>query len=233
MTTPRGQLRAAQAMVDVLRNFMDESRLSMGGGTVLQWDWKHRRSTDVDMFYPPDLFAEACRLHGDAIERALVKGVGSPPKSTWMEPTSLYAEVDGVETTVLPGVALTGAPMQSRCIPDTRAPLQTPAEILAKKLFHRLYEAETVEVRDLYDIAAAWHCDAQALQAAMGVLPQRALASVSAMVQCLPVGWGRVSAKPLIDPRFDWSEDDLREQVVRVLEAGLSADADAGVRLGA
>lgn len=179
---------------------MDESRLSMGGGAVLQWDWKHRRSTDVALFYPPDLFAEACRLHGDAIERALVESAGSPSKSAWMEPTSLYAEVDGVETTVLPGVALTGAPMQSRCIPGTKAPL---------------------------------HCDAQALQAAMDVLPQQALASVSAMVQCLPKGWSRASAKPLVDPRFDWSEDDLAEQVVQALGACLSADADAGARQGA
>ena len=104
-------MRAAQAVVGVLRNFMDESRLSMGGGMVLQWDWKHRCSTDVDLFYPPDLFAEACRLHREAIERA--------------------------------------------------------------------------------------------------------------------------SAEPLIDPRFDWSEDDLTEQVVQALGAGLSADADAGAGLGA
>lgn len=221
------QLQAAQSAAGVLRRFLDESQLSMGGGTVLQCDWMHRLSTDVDLFCPPDMFAEAVRIHGGAIERSLVKTAGAAKERTWMDPIALYAEIGGVETTVLPCAPLTGSPVTSRKVPGTMMAVQSTAEILAKKILHRLYEAEVAEVRDLYDIAVAQRLAPQALQAARSVLPSRALAAVSAMVRSLPDGWSRTTNKMVLAARFSWTEGELAQKAALALFDG-RAELDAG-----
>ena len=155
---PPKQLAAAQAAASVLRRFIDERHLSMGGGTVLQSRWRHRQSSEVDLFCDGDVFERAQRRFSSEIERALVAEADSPPERTWVEFMAIYCEPDGVETTLMPHVPLTEACTDER-LPGTRIALQSTAEILAKKLRHRLYEAGGVEVRDLYDLAAARHLD--------------------------------------------------------------------------
>ena len=216
------QVEAARTVAAVMRRFAPHAHLSMGGGTVLQHRWAHRKSTDVGLFCSPDAFAEAMRDHRGAIEDALIEA-GADAERTWCEPLALYAEIRGLETTVLPAAALTRRPVADADVPDAPVALQTNAEILAKKLLHRLFEGEVAEIRDIYDLAAAQEMDRAALRVACAVLPERALASVAAMVSVLPSGWGRVTNKPLLSPRFAWTEDEMAERATSALLAGASA----------
>ena len=216
------QVEAARTVAAVMHRFAPRIRLSMGGGTVLQHRWAHRKSTDVDLFCSPGAFAKAMRDHRRTIEDALIDA-GADAERTWCEPLALYAEIRGVETTVLPAAALTRRPVAKGEGPDAPVALQTNAEILAKKLLHRLFEGEVVEVRDVYDLAAAQEMDQAALRVACAVLPERALASVAAMVSASPPGWGRVTNKPLLSPRFAWTEDEMVERATSALFAGASA----------
>ena len=219
------QVEAARTVAEVMRRFAPHAHLSMGGGTVLQHRWAHRKSPDVGLFCSPGAFAEAMRDHRGVIEDALMEA-GADAERTWCEPLALYAEIRGVETTVLPAAALTRRLMTKGEGPDALvAPvaLQTNAEILAKKLLHRLFEGEVAEVRDIYDLAAAQEMDRAALRVACAVLPERALASIVALVSALPSGWGRVTNKPLLSPRFAWTEDEMAERATSALLAGASA----------
>ena len=213
------QVEAARTVAAVMRRFAPRARLSMGDGTVLQHRWAHRKSTDVDLFCSPGAFAKAMRDHRRTIEDALIDA-GADAERTWCESLALYAEIRGVETTVLPAAALTRRPVAKD---EGPVALQTNAEILAKKLLHRLFEGEVVEVRDVYDLAAAQEMDQAALRVACTVLPERALASIAAMVSVLPSGWGRVTNKPLLSPRFAWTEDEMAERATSALFAGASA----------
>ena len=219
---PPKQLAAAQAATSVLRQFIDERHLSMGGGTVLQSRWRHRQSTDVDLFCDGIVFERAQRRFGREIERALVAEAGSPPERTWVEFMAIYCEPDGVETTLMPHVPLMEAPADE-WLPGTRIALQSTAEILAKKLRHRLYEAGGVEVRDLYDLAAARHLDPQALQDAKALLAADHCAAIALLISQLPRNWHRSAGKPLIAPRFAWSEDELVQQAMHALTPDESA----------
>lgn len=62
---------AVTAFARTLAPFIPERHLRLGGGTVLQARWRHRRSTDADLFCDPQTYAEAVRTHGREMERAL------------------------------------------------------------------------------------------------------------------------------------------------------------------
>ena len=141
-----------------------------------------------------------------------------------MDFMAVYCEPGGVEVTVMPHVPLLDAPTGER-LPSTGVALQSTTEILAKKLRHRLYESHCVEVRDVYDIAVARELSPKALRDAMDLLHEDHHAAIATLLSLMPDGWSRGSAKPLLEPRFAWGEDELVMRVMGALAPdGLDAD---------
>ena len=199
---PQGIVVAVSAFVGALAPFLPESDLRLGGGTVLQARWRHRHSTDADLFSDPQTYATAVRSHGLAMEKAL-RAISSTAagEDTFVDQIATYTKVGGVEVTILPAVTLVDGG-SGRFVPNTAVETLTSAEILGGKLVHRLHGAGIAETRDLYDLAIAHEHDLAALQRAVSALAPHQCVEVAAMMEMLPQDWDQGSReKPLLDPQ--------------------------------
>lgn len=116
---------------------------SLGGGTVLMFHYAHRLSKDIDIFLPDPQFLGYInpRIGGKAEEITQQYADGS-------EYVKLYlpeGEIDFVASSPLTSEAFEGYVVEGRSIL-----LETPVEIVAKKLWHR---GDRATPRDLLDLA--------------------------------------------------------------------------------
>ena len=226
---PRSIVSAVQDLFGATRWIFDSSALSMGGGTVLQARWKHRVSTDADLFCDPMAYHNAVRSSVDALEGAL-RELADAPQRLLVDPMGLYVEIGGVETTITPAFLPVGERTR-RMVPGTSIETWSSADILAGKLLYRLLDKGAVEPRDLYDLAAAAHQDPRALERAVGVLSRRQRRLVCKRLELLPERWADSSAKPLLglpDSPFEYSPGLIAQRIRDAGQggAGFGAESD-------
>jgi hypothetical protein len=128
---------------------------SFGGGTVLMRQYRHRVSKDVDIFVPdpqwlgyltPRLNPVAEEKTGEYVEQAGFLKLYFP-----------QGELDFIVA-----AALTPSPWQPETIMGRTILVETPAEILAKKLTHR---GAALKARDILDVATVIEREPGALSA--------------------------------------------------------------------
>ncbi|NPV30410.1 MAG: nucleotidyl transferase AbiEii/AbiGii toxin family protein [Firmicutes bacterium] len=122
------------------------SEWSFGGGTALALHLHHRESRDVDIFFTDAqlLTFLTPRLNRAAAEivRDYVEG------SSFLKLKLAEGEIDFI---VAPN--LTRRPRRESEVEGESVYIETPEEIVVKKLFYR---AETLKTRDVLDVAAAY-----------------------------------------------------------------------------
>lgn len=138
----------AVACLDSCRNAIPPwARWSLGGGTALMLHLHHRRSRDIDVFLndvqmlgylSPRVNAFVENLAQDYVEAA-----------NYIKLTLPEGEIDFIAAPFL-----TAEPWRKVSLRGRRILLETPAEIVFKKLFYR---AETLQTRDVFDAAAVIH----------------------------------------------------------------------------
>lgn len=137
-------LTQAFSLIDaVAKDGVELPRWSLGGGTVLMFHYTHRLSKDIDIFVPDPQFLGYInpRLGGKGEEITQQYTDGS-------EYLKLYlpeGEIDFVASS-----PLTSTPFESHEVLGREVLLETPVEIVAKKLWHR---GDRVTPRDLLDLA--------------------------------------------------------------------------------
>ena len=99
---PDPQGSVARQLFRVLAGEVDPAALSFGDGTVLAARWEHRTSFDVDLFCRPETYEALDAAAHARIERAVGNIPGCDRERTWCEPLALYAEINGIQATVLP-----------------------------------------------------------------------------------------------------------------------------------
>ena len=92
-----------------------------------------------------------------------------------------------------------------------------------------MYESGEIAVRDSYDLACARMHDPQGLAQACSHVSPRVLATVSEVIKQLPEGWSDDADKPLLQPRYTWSETELQEKVLATLR---TRSGPKGLRCG-
>jgi len=136
---------------------------TFGGGTVLMRRYRHRVSKDVDIFVPdpqwlgyltPRLNPVAEEKTGEYVEQAGFLKLYFP-----------QGELDFIVA-----AALTPSPWQPETIMGRTILVETPAEILAKKLTHR---GAALKARDILDVATVIEREPGALSALADVLRAR------------------------------------------------------------
>lgn len=137
-------LTQAYALLDaVTADGIEVPRWSLGGGTVLMFYYAHRLSKDIDIFVPDPQFLGYInpRIGGKGEEITQQYTDGS-------EYIKLYlpeGEIDFVASS-----PLTSSPFKKYEVLGRDILLETPVEIVAKKLWHR---GDRATPRDLLDIA--------------------------------------------------------------------------------
>lgn len=176
---PRGPDELLEAVRRPLgRAFGGEQHLRLGGGTALAARWAHRHSTDVDLFVEPEPYRNffwntGGRFTLDLTAAAPVDRLVIADDGTFI---SLTARAGHVSVDAARGLPFD--PRSSDTVRGTDVPLETTAEILAKKLRFRMARDRELPSRDLYDIAVARKRDPDALRTAMDAVPTDQLAEL-------------------------------------------------------
>lgn len=161
------------------RAFGGENNLRLGGGTALAARWHHRHSTDVDIFVEPEPYRHFHWNTGGRFTLDLT--AAAAVDRLVIDDDGAYFSFQGLPGHVSIAPALHGLPLDPRSadtVAGTDVPLETTAEILAKKLRFRMARHKELLPRDLYDIAFARRRAPAALQTALDAVVTDRLAAL-------------------------------------------------------
>jgi predicted nucleotidyltransferase component of viral defense system len=146
----------ALLLVDHLERHAPGVTWTFGGGTVLMLRIAHRQSKDIDLFVPdpqylgfvnPRLSEVAEQISSDYEETA--------------ESIKLFLPEGEID--IVAGSPLTASPWEVVEVGGRQVRVETCAEIVAKKMWHR---GERANARDLYDLCAVADAEPDAIAAA-------------------------------------------------------------------
>ena len=147
---------SALILTDHLATVLEQPVWSFGGGTVLMLRLNHRYSRDIDLFVPdPQYLGHVTPRLSDAAEGLTTEYVEAAEYVKLLLP---IGEID-----IVVGQALTDQPWEMVVHRGRRIAVETNAEIVAKKMFHRANQAKA---RDLFDLCTVAELDPQAIDKA-------------------------------------------------------------------
>lgn len=129
---------------------------TFGGGTVLMLRINHRQSKDIDLFVPdPQYLGYVNPRLSDAAEAI----------TTEYEENAEYLKLNlpTGEIDIVVGTALTAQPFEVVEYGGRPIRVETNAEIIAKKMWHR---GDRAKARDLFDLCAVAKADPEAIEVA-------------------------------------------------------------------
>lgn len=126
---------------------------TLGGGTVLMLRYRHRMSKDIDIFVPdPQYLGFVSPRLSDVAESVSGQYIEGPGYIKLLRPEG---EIDFVASP-----NLTSAPYEEWELLGRTLKVETSAEIVAKKLWHR---GDRATARDLFDLSLVIEREPQAL----------------------------------------------------------------------
>jgi predicted nucleotidyltransferase component of viral defense system len=164
---------------------------TLGGGTVLMLRYRHRMSKDIDIFVPdPQYLGFVSPRLSDVAEGVSDKYVEGPG---YIKLLRAEGEIDFVASP-----NLTSAPYEMWELLGREIKVETSAEIVAKKLWHR---GDRVTARDLFDLALVIEREPQALATAGPYLLKHRDAFLQQVDQRKPVLKAQFEAIAVLDYR--------------------------------
>jgi len=135
----------AMLLIDVIREYgISDPFWTFGGGTVLMLRYGHRKSKDIDIFVPDAQYLGYVNPRKNSVAESLT--------SRYIETAgSIKLLFDNGEIDFVASPNLTDAPFEIWEIAGLPVRVETAAEILAKKMWHR---GDNAAARDLFDLAA-------------------------------------------------------------------------------
>lgn len=144
---------------------------TFGGGTVLMLRLGHRQSKDIDLFVPdPQYLGHVNPRLSDVAEEV----------STDYEENAEFIKLrlaDG-EIDIVVGQALTAEPFDLVTHASRSIRVETSAEIIAKKMWHR---GDRAKVRDLFDLWAVAVMEPEAIAAAAPFMTRKGQAFLDSL----------------------------------------------------
>ncbi|MDE0103963.1 MAG: nucleotidyl transferase AbiEii/AbiGii toxin family protein [Bryobacterales bacterium] len=211
---PRAAARCIRLALPVLERFFKPDRFIIGCGSALAARWHHRVSMDVDLF--TESLGETKRLHGaeDKIRAAIAKSCGRPvPVGTTPQHGQIIFSADAtLEWSAVPRLTPEPVPPDSEPISGLR--LDSVEEILAQKLYSRMYLNGGNLIRDVCDLA--WAAKQESPNLLLPAIRAFRSAGFETMLdvlgdiraQLLPVNRDRPIGDPA-DPHFEFEALDV------------------------
>lgn len=157
----------------ILAKFFKLKHLTIGGGSALSARWDHRRSFDVDLFTTK--FGVTNRVHQrlSELEEAIASQAAHLEHFCSLDRGEILFP-DGGSVSWLHAPRITKPGRSRQFEPHTGLAIETNAEILAKKLYFRIYANYDYLPRDLYDLAwAITHAPPRTMEAATRIFTSR------------------------------------------------------------
>lgn len=173
----------------VLTDTFGEGAYCLGGGTALAALWRHRHSTDIDLFM--DGSAYRAVVMDDVRRSSLEAGLQSALGGAFLDITAGVLKVilgPGELGLYVPPSPIGEVPPLDH-VSGTSVPLERPATILARKIHGRMLEVGDVTLRDLYDLAAATELAPAELDTALRSLSEDNRLALCDELARLPRDW--------------------------------------------
>ena len=155
----RALLPRALTLIDEIRvhGGIADPFWTLGGGTVLMFRHRHRLSKDIDVFVPDPQYLGFVTPRLNNVAADMTADYTEQP-SAWVKLQFEEGEVDFAAAPNLLGDAWETWEIDGHAIR-----VETSAEIIAKKMFHR---GDRVTARDLFDLALVIEREPEPLKAA-------------------------------------------------------------------
>ncbi len=189
----------ALQLMDYLESVTNKPQWTFGGGTVLMLRINHRQSKDIDLFVPdPQYLGHVNPRLSDAAEAI---------SGAYLE-GALYVKLilEGGEIDVVVGPPLTDAGYDFVEFEGRQLRVETSAEIIAKKMWHR---GDQANARDLYDLCAVAHAEPDAIEQARPFFDKH--------------------GKTFIE-RLESNREIAKEEFQAIMAIGVAPDFDASLR---
>lgn len=148
--------KSALGLTDHLATVIRDPMWTFGGGTVLMLRLNHRHSRDIDLFVPdPQYLGHVTPRLSDAAEALTTNYVEAAESVKLLMPSG---EID-----IVVGTPLTADPWEWVEHRGRTIRVETNAEIVAKKMYHRGNQAKA---RDLFDLCTVADLDPAAIEQA-------------------------------------------------------------------
>ena len=192
------------------------TNIRMGGGTLLSARWRHRISTDIDLFVPPADFHHCLALEDrlKGFEDALLALPGIGANRTGCTLNGIYSELYGTEITLIPhDIPILAESGTGRFVPGTKIETESTAAILYKRIAHRMIEHGRLEIRDLFDVDTAFTKDVNSIMLVLSLIPPKDLEALELLLS--GAAQDAPTPKPLLGVRRAPSFKGLCERVSR------------------
>ena len=197
-------LQHAYALVDeIAAHGIKDPFWTFGGGTVLMLRYRHRLSKDIDIFVPdPQYLGFVSPRLSDVAESVTDKYVEGPG---YIKLLRAEGEIDFVASP-----NLTSAPFEMWELLGREIKVETSAEIVAKKLWHR---GDRATARDLFDLALVIEREPGALATAHPYLLRHREAFLKQVDQRKPVLKAQFKAIDVLDyqPSYEQAAESALE----------------------
>ena len=199
---PHGPAELFEAVRETIGEHLGgEHHMRLGGGTALAARWAHRHSTDVDLFVRPEPFERLFENH-HAFEREIHQRQGDHASVYVEEGFAKIILGDGGEISLSTSRARTAEPRSLDTVRGTDVPLETNAEIIAKKVRYRMLRNGLIVPRDLYDIAVSRRRDPGAFKTALEKIRTSQLEDIRTELYYLSQDWLARHPQRLIRPAY-------------------------------
>ena len=202
----------------VLLSWLGPDGCVLGGGTVLAARWRHRVSTDIDLFTDHERYRERIGSRRDEASRALRTIVGQAGTGA-VQVERGWLRIDFPEG---PATLMT-IPRPSirdeypETVSGTGIPAESTAEILARKVQSRILDNGVFADRDLYDLLVGAERDREALGRVLASITVEERAMIGSELRALPRR--RPRSEPIREPAHPQLLSDLARRAGRLFDA--------------
>ena len=189
----------------------------LGGGTVLAARWRHRVSTDIDLFTDHQRFTERVARRREEVAAALEALVADAGEGAvevergWLR---VHFPEGPAALMTIPRPTVRDAYVEYAQGTDILT--ESTAEILARKLQSRILDLGVFTDRDLYDLLVAQERDAEALQRVLASITGAERAAIASELRALPAHWS--SGEPVREPACPELLHDVASRARRLFE---------------
>ena len=142
---------------------VERSGAVLGGGTTLAARWKHRLSTDIDLFTSTEGW--------QAVRRSVVQALTDAGVKFALHASLVVCDLgDGRAFSIGGSDSITADPGSGGREESSGLPTQTTAEIVARKIRARMVNETRYLIRDAYDVVCCRIYDARAFKQALSAL---------------------------------------------------------------
>ncbi len=204
----------------LLSAWLGDDGCVLGGGTVLAARWKHRVSTDIDLFTDHERYQDRITSRREEVAsqlEALVTQAGEGAVEVERGWLRVHFPEGPAALMTIPRPTVRDAYVES--VHGIGIPAESTAEILARKLQSRILDLGVFTDRDLYDLLVAQTHDAEALVRVLASITGPERVTIASELRSLAHHWS--SGEPVREPAYPRLLQDLAGRARRLFEANL------------